>query len=364
MATLPPKFVNKSQKDFVIELNRKVDEYFKKNNLSKSANGFMIFKTVFHLSFWIGTYLLLVLGQFDAPINYVLWAILGFFMAMVTVNIGHDAIHGAYSNNRRINNLLGHTFNLNGASAYMWNKMHNIAHHTYTNVDGFDEDIEPIPVIRVSPSKEVWKIHKYQHIYCWFFYGLATLSWVLIKDYVKFFKNDVGNYNDQGHPAIEYFYLFFYKFLNYSIFLIIPILVIPNAWWQVLIGFLIMHFVAGMALAIIFMLAHAVEETHFPLPNKEGNMPDSFAVHQLYTTANFSSRNRLASFLTGGLNSQIEHHLYPNICSIHYPAISKIVKETAQEFNHPYYESSFGEALKSHVRFLKKMGRGEVISAH
>ena len=360
MATVPPKFTTKVQKDFVVELNQRVNRYFQENNLSKFANGAMVFKTLFHLTFWIGSYLLIIFGGFDPSINYVLWAILGFFIAMVTVNIGHDAIHGAYSSNKHVNKLLSHTFNINGASAYMWNKMHNVAHHTYTNVDGYDEDIEPVPVIRISPDKDLWKIHKYQHIYCFFFYGLATISWVLMKDYVKFFKNDVGNYNNQSHPPQEYFYLFFYKFINYSIYFIIPMLVIPNTWGQILTGFLIMHFIAGFTLAIIFMLAHVVEETHFLVPDADGNMENSFAVHQLHTTANFSSESWLAGFLTGGLNTQIEHHLYCHICSIHYPALSKIVRETAKEYNHPYYESSFADAIRSHVRFLKKMGREEV----
>lgn len=356
MQKRPLKFNNQNQKDFAIALNKNVNQYFRENNIKKGANSLMIFKTIFHLTGWIGSYFLVILGDFSLPVTYGIWALLGFFFAMVTVNIGHDAIHGAYSTKSWINNLFAHTFNLNGASAYMWTKMHNTAHHTYPNVEGYDEDIESLPIIRMSPLKKLKGIHKYQHLYAVWFYGLATLSWVLIKDYVKFFKNEVGNFSGEKHPTKEYFYLFFYKFLNYSIFIIIPFMVIDLSWYHILGGFLLMHYVAGFAVAIIFMLAHVVEEAHFLNPDEDGQMEHSWTVHQLYTTVNFATDSWLAAFLTGGLNSQVEHHLYSNICSVHYPQIAKIVRKTAKEFGYPYLESSFTGAVGSHFKFLKKLG--------
>ncbi len=353
----PLKFSNTSQREFTIALNKNVNQYFKDNNIAKGANIIMVLKTLFHLTGWVGFYLLLMIFDFGLPLFYGLWAVLGFFIAMVSVNIGHDAIHEAYSKKKWVNKLLSHTFNLNGASAYMWTKMHNTAHHTYTNVDGYDEDIESLPIIRMNPEKELKPIHRYQHLYAVWFYGLATLSWVLIKDYVKFFKNEVGNFSDKSHPKKEYFYLFFYKAIHYTLFFILPFIVITQPVVHIILGILLMHYIAGFTLAIIFMLAHVVEETHFPVPDTSGNLEDSWAVHQLYTTANFSPKSRLASFLTGGLNLQIEHHLFPNICSIHYRNLSKIVRKTAKEFDFPYYEGSFSYMVGSHFRFLKKMGR-------
>ncbi len=351
-----PTFSNQREKEFVQSLKRNVNAYFQENNLSRHANAAMIFKTVFHLSFWIGSYFLLILGDFPLGAQYLLWAMLGFFLAMVTVNIGHDAIHGAYSGNKWVNKILAHTFNLNGASAYMWNKMHNMAHHSFTNVDGLDEDIDPFPALRVCPTKDKLNIHRYQHVYAFFLYGLATFSWVFVKDYKKFFKNEVGNFKNEKHPPIQYFYLFFYKILNYTIFIVLPFVLIDQPWYHVLLGYLLMHYVGGMTLAIIFMLAHAVEGVHFLNPGDNGKMEHSWTAHQLYTTANFARRSRLAGFLTGGLNLQVEHHLFPTVCSIHYRAISQIVKETAQKFDQPYIEYSFPEAVRSHYRFLKKMG--------
>lgn len=359
MQRRPLKFSNQSNRDFETTLTKRVNQYFKQNNISKSANGLMIFKTIFFLTLYAGSYSLILFGGLSLGVTYLLWAIFGFTIAMLCVNIGHDAIHGAYSDKKWVNNLLSHTFNLNGASAYMWAKMHNMAHHTYPNIDGYDEDIESLPIIRMNPKKKLKSIHKYQHIYAPVFYGLATLAWVFIKDYVKFFKNEVGNYSQKKHPVHQYFLLFFYKALYYAIFMVLPFLVLDFSFVQILLGILLMHYVEGFTLAVIFMLAHIVEETHFLLPNQNGMLEHSRMVHQLYTTANFSVKSRLTGFLTGGLNAQVEHHLFPNICSIHYRSISGIVRETAEEFGLPYYESSFFGAIRSHLRFLKKMGRHE-----
>lgn len=353
------RFDNQSQQDFVKTLNNRVNDYFKTNNISKNANLEMVLKTIFHLTLWIGSYLLYILGDFNFGTNLAICALLGFSIAMVGVNIAHDAIHGSYSQNKWVNIILSHCFNFNGASAYMWKKMHNVAHHTYTNIDGFDEDIESVPIIRMSPQKKLRPIHKYQYLFSFFIYGLATISWVFIKDYKKFFKNEVGNYNGESHPKIEYFYLFFYKIINYTIFIIIPFSIVEAPWWQLITCFLVMHYVAGFTLALIFMLAHVVEETHFPIPTLEGTINNTWAAHQLYTTADFSAKSYLAGFLTGGLNTQVEHHLFPNICHIHYRKLSTIVQQTAEEFNLPYFDAPFSHAVKSHINFLKRMGLEE-----
>ncbi len=352
------KFSNKGQTDFVRTLRKRVDSYFKENKISKGANTIMVLRTFFCLALWIGNYIYLVSGNVPTiGLYYLLWAIQGVGMVWGAINIGHDAIHGAYSTNKFINGLLSHTFNLNGASAYMWTKMHNAAHHTYTNVEGYDEDIQSLPIIRMSPETDLKPIHRFQHFYAPFFYGLATISWVFIKDYVKFFKNEVGNYNGQKHPTKEYFYLFFYKAIYYVLFIVLPFIFIPIPWTHILLGYLTMNAVAGFYLAMVFMLAHVVEETHFPMPNQEGTIENSWAVHQLYTTANFASRSRFMNFMTGGLNCQVEHHLFPNICSIHYRKLAPIVEATAKEFKVPYYDNpTFTYAFGSHLRFLKKIG--------
>ncbi|RDC62958.1 Acyl-CoA 6-desaturase [Adhaeribacter pallidiroseus] len=140
-------------------------------------------------------------------------------------------------------------------------------------------------------------------------------------------------------------------------FIALPLLVLDITWWQFVMGFIGMHLAEGLTMGLVFQLAHVVEGTDFPLPNDQGNIEEAWADHQMRTTANFATNSKLAGFLLGGLNRQIEHHLFPKVCHIHYPIISKIVKQTALEFDLPYIESpTFVAALKSHYRMLKKFG--------
>lgn len=352
------RFNKVKEQDFYSTLNKRVDEYFVQNNVSKKGNGLMAFKVVFFSSVYISAYLILMFGNPVLPLQYVLWVTLGFFTAFIGLNISHDAVHGSLSSNKTLNKILGYSFNLIGANSYIWNVTHNIVHHTYTNIEGHDEDIMQIPLLRMSPHQKLRKVHKHQYWYAFFFYSLASLSWVFIKDYVKFFKREIGNYDNKNHPPIQYFILFLSKAVYYTLFIVVPFVFIKALWWQILIGFLVMHFVQGLTMAIIFMLAHVVEETDFPLPNETGNIKNTWAVHQLYTTANFARNNTLLSFFCGGLNFQIEHHLYPRICHVHYKKVSDIVKETAETFNLRYNDNaSFRYAIASHIRFLKTLGR-------
>jgi linoleoyl-CoA desaturase len=350
-----PKFAT-NQKDFSQVLRKRVNEYFTSKNLSTDADVKMVLKTIFYLSLWIGSYTILITQELSVLQLWGVWSILGFSFAACAVNVGHDSIHGSYSKNKTVNRLLNLTFDLNGASSYMWSLMHNVAHHTYTNIVNHDEDIHPAPIIRVSPEAEYLPIHKNQYWYCFFLYPLATISWAFKKDYSKFFNNTVANYNNRKHPKSELFALFFFKFLHYTLFIIIPFVVIDAAIWQKIVGYLLCNFVAGMYLALIFMLAHAVEKVEFPTQDETGMTENNWFIHQLKTTANFATDSKIAAFLSGGLNQQVEHHLFPNICSTHYPAIANIVRTTAKEFNVDYHEyPTFWEALKSHARFMKKM---------
>jgi linoleoyl-CoA desaturase len=357
------KFAKADQPDFYSTLNKRVEEYFTSHKLSKNANWVMRFKTFFFLAIPISAYLVLILNPNPLLVQFILWAVLGFFTAFIGLNISHDAIHGALSKHKNVNKVLSYTFNIIGANAYMWSIMHNIVHHTYTNIDGHDEDIESVPLLRVSPHQKLLKINRYQYWYAFLLYGLGSLSWVFVKDYVKFFKKKIGNYENKKHPRIEYFNLFFFKLVYYTIFLVLPLIFINASWWQILLGFLVLHFCEGVTMAVIFMLAHVVEETDFPLPDERGNIQNSWAVHQLYTTADFGRGNDVLNFFCGGLNFQVEHHLYPRICHVHYKAISGIVEKTAGEYNLRYNANpSFHGAILSHIRLLKRLGRKEPIA--
>ncbi|CAA7196936.1 fatty acid desaturase family protein [Chryseobacterium potabilaquae] len=352
------KFPSTSGSDFYTTIRSRVDQFFIQNQLSQHANVHMWGKTIFFLAGFIGIYLVIITSLFPAGMLLLLAAVLGMFSAFVGFNVCHDAIHGALSGNKKVNKAFGFIFNLIGANPYVWNITHNVVHHSYTNIPGHDEDIEVAPgLIRIAREGTVNSIQKYQHWYAFPLYSLASLSWVFRKDYVKFFKKKIGA-RQSKHPKVEYFNLFFYKALYYFLFIILPLLVMDISWWQFLIGFMFLHIAEGLTMGLVFQLAHVVEDTTFPIPNENGRMEEAWAEHQMRTTANFATDNKFAAFFLGGLNRQIEHHLFPKVCHIHYGEISIIVKKTAIEFNLPYIENkSFLSALHSHFLTLKKFSK-------
>lgn len=352
------KFSTPSGSPFYATIRSRVDQFFAQQQLSPNANAYMWGKTIFFLSGFIGVYLLIILNVLPVPALLPLAAILGMFSAFVGFNVCHDAIHGALSGNKRVNKVFGFVFNLIGANPYVWSITHNVVHHTYTNIPGHDEDIEVAPgLIRISEEEQLSAIQRYQQWYAFPLYSLASLSWVFRKDYVKFFQKKIGAHQNR-HPKLEYFNLFFYKALYYFLFIVLPLLVMGLSWWQFLIGFLTLHIAEGLTMGLVFQLAHVVEGTSFPLPDDEGKMEEAWAEHQMHTTANFATHSKIAAFFLGGLNRQIEHHLFPKVCHIHYGNISKIVKQAAGEFNLPYIENkSFLSALHSHFLTLKKFGK-------
>ncbi len=342
---------------FQKDVNARVNEYFASRNISKNCNSEMVIKTVLMITGWALTYLLIITNAFAPWILFILALLHGFFTAMIGLNVGHDAIHGSYFKNRFSNKLLGLSFNIIGANDYVWNISHNIVHHTYTNIPHHDEDLNQPSILRIEPSQERKSFHRFQHIYAFFLYGLSSLSWVFIKDYKKFFQHQLGGHYRETFPRIEIIRLFVYKAFYYIVFLVIPLLLVELPWYWVVIGFLAAHFVEGFTMAIIFMLAHIIEGTSFPAPDSSGKVDIPWAEMQMRTTSNFAIKNKLVNYFFGGLNFQVEHHLFPKVCHVHYPKISPIVKQTARDHNLPYLEQkTFWGAIVSHAKVLRNFG--------
>lgn len=353
------KFVNTSQSKFFSTVRQRVDTYFKINQLSPHANGLMWVKVVFFLTGYASLYVLILSGQFGVWTMLGLACLLGAFAAFIGFNVSHDAMHGSLSNRPWVNTLFETSFYMLGASPYIWKITHNIVHHTYTNIPGHDEDIEVAPgLIRLDADEPLRPWHRYQQYYAFPLYGLASLSWVFRKDFLKFFKSRIGHHDNSRHRRREYVNLFASKAAYYFFFLVIPYMVLPITGWQLLLGFVLMHLVEGLVLGLVFQLAHVVEGTTFPVPVNGMTIEEAWAVHQMRTTANFAPDSPTVAFFCGGLNRQIEHHLFPKVCHIHYPAIARIVRQTAAEFDLPYLENtSFLDALRSHHRVLERMGK-------
>lgn len=320
----------------------------------------MVIKSIVMFALYFTPYALILSGIVTSGwVMIALVVIMGFGLAGIGLSVMHDANHGAYSSKRWLNTLIGYSMNLIGANAFNWKMQHNVLHHSYTNVHEEDEDISPRGVLRLSPHSDWKRMHKYQFIYAWFLYGLMTLIWMLVNDFrrlVKYHRNGMAKQHNFSITR-EWFILVGSKLLYITYMFVIPVMVTSLAWWQILTGILIMHYIAGFILAIIFQPAHVIEGTEYPLPDEQRMLENNWAVHQLLTTTNFGNRDRWFSWFVGGLNFQIEHHLFPNICHVHYHKISVIVKTTAHEFGLPYKSSrTFLDALAGHARLLKQLG--------
>jgi linoleoyl-CoA desaturase len=294
------------------------------------------------------------------PAVFLCWIIMGVGMAGVGMGVMHDANHGSYSKNKRVNNLLGKSLYLLGGYPPNWKFQHNTLHHSYTNIDGHDEDISTIGLLRFSPHKPLFKVHRFQHWYAWFFYGLMTFSWATNKDFKQLISFKESGKAFMGNKSFGrmLFEIILGKIVYYAVFLIVPLIVLPVAWYWVVLFYLAMHFTTGLILGIVFQTAHVVTDSAFPLPDENGNIQNNWAIHQLATTSDYAPKSRILSWLIGGLNYQVEHHLFPNISHVHYKQISAFVKSTAQKYDLTYhFQPTFVSALVNHARMLKKLGR-------
>jgi linoleoyl-CoA desaturase len=350
-----PKFRNVSGSTFHAEIKKRVQAYFSENKIETTGNFSLYFKAILLWSVYVALYIHLI---FFTPGNW--WAaleciIMGGLTAGIGFNVMHDGGHGSFSNNKFWNKVAAFSVNGLGASMLMWNNKHNIVHHTYTNIDGVDDDIEIKPFLRMCPTQKKYTVHKFQHVYVWFLYCLLLIIWVFATDYLKYFKKKVGVVPIKKLSTFDHFAFWIAKVIYYGLMIVIPIIKVGFVKW--IIGFLILTMFAGFVLSIVFQLAHTVEETSFPIPVDSNDIENEWAIHQVQTTANFATNNKLISWLVGGLNFQIEHHLFPKISHIHYPEISKIIKKTCEEFDVKYIEyKRMRDAIISHTMHLKRMG--------
>jgi linoleoyl-CoA desaturase len=355
------KFPVQNKPEFILELREKVASYFEKNKISKYGNMNLVLKSIFMFLLYLTPYFLMMFGVISSLAGvFACWILIGVGKSGVGMAIMHDANHRTYSKNQTINKWLGKTLYMLGGFPPNWQQQHNTMHHGFTNIEGSDEDINPGAFLRISPHKPLLKIHKFQHLYAWFLYGLMTLSWVTAKDFRQLYrykKTDVPLSSKNSYNQL-FVILVVSKIIYYIALLVIPMIVLPFAWYWVILFFLTMHFTSGLILTTIFQTAHVVTTSEYPLPDKDGTMENNWAVHQLLTTSDFAPKNKLLSWLIGGLNYQVEHHLFPNISHVHYPKIASIVKEMAQKYGLPYHiQPGFFAAIREHAKMLKKLGR-------
>ena len=351
-----PKFP-KTSVSFRDELKSRISDYFKQKGKSEHGNFKLYLKAGILVTALLATYIHLIFFTPITAIAIVECALMGCLIAAIGFNVMHDGAHGSFSRYKWVNSAASNFANFLGASQLMWKQKHNVIHHTYTNIHGVDDDIEARPLLRLCDEQDYYKIHRYQHVYFWAAYSLLYIWWIFVTDYKKYFTGRIGGVELPKFSLKEHLAFWFYKLAHAFLFVALPIMMVGAIPW--LIGFLTMGLVAGFVLSIVFQLAHTVEHTHFPMPDVATNkMEDEWTIHQIKTTANFATKNKIVSWLVGGLNFQVEHHLFPKISHVHYPAISQIIKRVCQEYGITYIEyPRVRLAVASHLAFLRQMGK-------
>ena len=341
---------------FHVELRRRVDEYFRRTGRRQRDCPQMYLKTAIILAVFAALYLLLVFVAATWWQAAPLAILLGLSMSSIGFNIEHDGGHHAYSNHAWVNRLMAMTMDLIGASSYVWHWKHVVVHHTYVNITGHDADIDVGVLGRLTPHQRQFPFHRWQQFYLWPLYGLNIIKWHLYDDFRDVILGRIGSQRMPRPKRWELVSFIMAKALFLALAFAVPLLV--HRVWVVFLFYGVTVTVAGVVVSVVFQLAHCVEEAEFPLPQEgSGSIENAWAIHQVETTVDFARRSRVESWLLGGLNFQIEHHLFPRVCHVNYPAISKLVEQTCREFGVKYREHiSFRSGLASHFRWLRRMG--------
>jgi linoleoyl-CoA desaturase len=359
-----PKLKFTGSERFLRELRKRVDAYFETTGRPRRDCPQMYFKTASILAWLVGAYLLLMFAVTSWWLILPLAAILGLAMAAVGFNIQHDASHEAYSRHKWLNQIMAMTLDLVGGSSYLWDWKHNSIHHTYTNVSGYDDDINIGFLGRLAPEQRRFWFHRLQGLYLWILYGFLAMKWHLVDDFYNIAAGHIGGHRIPRPKGKDLVVFIAGKAIFFSLAFVLPMLLHPV--WAVLVVYAVAAFVSGVVLSVVFQLAHCVEQTDFPVailtPEGGAKVESDWAIHQVLTTADFSRKNRVLCWFLGGLNFQVEHHLFHRICHIHYPALSQVIEQVCNEFGVRYNANlSFWAALRSHFRHIVAMGRAPAL---
>lgn len=351
-----PKALFEKKNPFYNKLREQVEIYFLITKKRKTGDIRLYVKTLIFTALSILLYLMLLLLNLSPPIGFIFCALLGATLAGIGFNIMHDAVHGCYSEKKWVNDLFSLTLNILGGNAHIYKQKHSL-HHNYTNIDGLDDDIAKSPLFRQCESQRWLLLHKYQHLYLFPVYALSGLAWITIIDFTKYFSQELSGDKLRRMTLYHHFIFWLSKILYIIFYMLLPVSIVGFTKWFA--GYCCMNVVMGLILAFIFQPAHLVEGTYFSTTQVSSPIPSmEWAIHQVKTSSNFGVHNSFLNWYAGGLNFQIEHHLFPKISHIHYPAISKIVRSVCDEYNLTYnVYPTFSKAVYSHIKLMKKLGR-------
>lgn len=343
--------------DFIREMRSEVSRYLADEQTRATGNIRLYAKTFLAIGLMVVSWTVLVVAHGQAALIAPSLAGLALGAILTAVCVQHDANHGAHFRRSRYNHLLGWTADVFlGFSSYAWRVKHNVAHHTYTNIDGYDEDATQVPFARFAPSQQPRPWYRLQQYYIWPMYTLMVVRLQTIGDLVAFVRGHVGHTTLHPPRGWDLVGLVIGKAIFVGWALVVPLLFYP--WWAVLAAYLGLTMMLSLVMATTFQLAHCVEEVNFTSPQELIGAKQVWAVHEVETTVDFCTSNRVLTWLLGGLNFQIEHHLFPGIPHTHYPAIARIVRRSCSAHGVRYTsQPSLRAALRSHYVHLRRMGR-------
>lgn len=349
---------------FWAELNRRVDGYFAETGKSTSGGAALRWKSAVILAWVALSWAALVLWAGTWWQALPAAVSLSLAVAGVGFNIQHDGGHDAFSRSRRANRVAAFALDLVGGSSYVWKHKHSVIHHHFTNIHGVDEDIEAEPFLRLSPRQPRRAHHRFQHWYAWALFGFLPPKWAFWDDFHSVATGKVGSQTMPRPGARDLALLLLGKVLFVGWVFVLPMLA-GHSFGRVLGMYAFCSLVTGIALSTVFQAAHCVEEAEFPdAPAAGDRMERGWAEHQLATTVDFAPRSPLVTWYLGGLTHQIEHHLFPRISHVHYPAIAPIVREVCAEYGVAHRtQPHFRTAVASHVRHLRRLGRADTVPA-
>ncbi|WP_343688842.1 fatty acid desaturase [Chitinophaga sp.] len=349
------RFLYGTHSDFSQELDKRVQNYFRETQLSPFANPELIIVTILFLLLYFGAYTAIISNQFSRGYMLLFTVVMGISFPSIFLNIAHTAAHKAFSKNKHVNKWLLTSLELIGMNAYIFEYLHNKVHHTFTSIEGVDVIVDDFSLIRLSEKQPYRRMHYYQVWYAPFLYLLFSINLVFSGDFQLFKRQRMGNIFPVNHPRKAFVALYAYKLFYVFYMLVIPMLVLDVAWWEVLLGFLLMHAIGSIFFTCIGVLNHQIDESIFPEFDEDGYIHDYQKNHELAVTIDFSPHSKLATYLFGGFNTHVAHHLYPGICHCHYPAITRIVSATAREYGLAYKSFSLWGAIGSHFRYLRRL---------
>jgi linoleoyl-CoA desaturase len=353
---MKPRFTQNKDDEFYCRLKLQVNEYLESANGSNVYKSFIFFKTFFGLSFLMAGYFFLIFGVhtlFQLVLAYVL---IGLAISFVFLNVVHDAAHNCLFKNRAVNSAFVYILDLAGANSYLWKIRHVQLHHTYPNVPEWDVDIKQTGLVVLYDDIDRKPMHKYQYIYMVLLYFLYTLNWILYRDVKDMYGKYFAEKYNITMPKAEKVKFFFYKLFYFILFIYLPFMFIPLPWYNVIAGFFVLHLTQSAVAITALLSAHVDEHAVFPLPDAEGHMNNTWARHQLQTTSDFATTNPFVNMLYGGFNHHVAHHLFPNVCHVHYKKITELVKSNASLYGLPYKEMTMSAAIISHFKLLKRAG--------